>query len=60
MNTLVGTEEGGTSLQLVKEGKGVIGEWKVKQWELLEGGADTSLNLSLFHCRVGIAKGRQL
>jgi mediator of RNA polymerase II transcription subunit 12, fungi type len=60
MNTLVGTEEGASSLQLVKEGKGVIGEWKVKQWELLEGGADTSLNLSLFQCRVGIAKGRQL
>jgi mediator of RNA polymerase II transcription subunit 12 len=60
VNTLVGTEEGGSSLQLVKEGKGVIGEWKVKQWELLEGGTDTSLNLSLFQCRVGIAKGRQL
>jgi mediator of RNA polymerase II transcription subunit 12, fungi type len=60
MNTLVGTEEGSSSLQLVKEGKGVIGEWKVKQWELLEGGADTSLNLSLFQCRVGIAKGMRL
>ena len=53
MNTLAGTDEGGSSLQLVKEGKGVIGEWKVKQWELLEGGADTSLNLGLFQCRVG-------
>jgi mediator of RNA polymerase II transcription subunit 12 len=57
MNTLVGSEEGGGSLQLVKEGKGVIGEWKVKQWELLEGGADTSLNLALFQCRVGGVTG---
>jgi mediator of RNA polymerase II transcription subunit 12 len=60
MNTLIGPEEGGGSLQLVKEGKGVIGEWKVKQWELLEGGADASLNLGLFQCRVGTMKGEQL
>ena len=57
MNTLAGTDDGGSSLQLVKDGKGVIGEWKVKEWELLEGGADTSLNLGLFQCRVGNAKG---
>jgi hypothetical protein len=57
MNTLVGSEESGSSLQLVKEGKVVIGEWKVKQWELLEGGADTSLNLGLFQCREGTRKG---
>ena len=60
LNTLAGSDEAGSSLQLVKEGKGVIGEWKVKQWELLEGGADTSLNLGLFQCRVGNAKGSHL
>jgi mediator of RNA polymerase II transcription subunit 12 len=57
MNTLVGPEDGGSALQLVKEGKGVVGDWKVKQWELLEGGADTSLNLGLFQCREGSLKG---
>ena len=60
MNSLVGSEEASGSLQLVKEGKGVIGEWKIKQWELLEGGADTSLNLGLFQCRVGNVKGHHL
>jgi mediator of RNA polymerase II transcription subunit 12 len=63
MHTLVGPDEGGGgggSLQLVKEGKGVIGDWKAKQWELLEGGADTSLNLGLFQCREGILKGGPL
>ena len=60
MNTLTGTEEAGHSLQLLKEGKGVIGDWNVKQWELLEGGADTSLNLGLFQCRIGNGKGGQM
>jgi hypothetical protein len=60
MNTLAGLDEGGASLQLVKEGKGMVGDWKIKQWELLEGGADTSLNLGLFQCRQGTLKGRPL
>ena len=38
-------------LFLVKEGKGVVGEFRAKQWEMLEGGQDPSLSLSLFQAR---------
>ena len=60
MNTLTTLEGAGHVLQLVKEGKGVIGDWKPKQWEILESnGTETSLNLGLFQARAGNRKGAQ-
>ncbi|KAJ9609974.1 RNA polymerase II mediator complex subunit [Cladophialophora chaetospira] len=47
----------GQGLQLVKEGKGVIGEWKPRMWEVLDNGSgkenETSLGLGLFGARYG-------
>jgi hypothetical protein len=37
-------------LQIVKDGKRV-GEYRARNWEMLEGGADTSISLSLFDTR---------
>lgn len=45
----------GSGLQLVKDGRGIVGEYRVKQWELLEGGAEASLSLAMFKARVGRA-----
>jgi hypothetical protein len=47
----------GQGLQLVKEGKGIIGEWKPRMWEVLDNGGgkenETSLGLGLFGARYG-------
>ncbi len=47
----------GHGLQLVKEGKGVIGDWKPRMWEVLDNGHgkenETSLGLGLFGARYG-------
>jgi hypothetical protein len=47
----------GQGLQLVKEGKGVIGDWKPRMWEVLDNGSgkesETSLGLGLFGARYG-------
>ena len=47
----------GQGLQLVKEGKGLIGEWKPRMWEVLDNGSgkenETSLGLGLFGARYG-------
>ncbi|OAP60061.1 hypothetical protein AYL99_05063 [Fonsecaea erecta] len=45
----------GRGLQMAKEGKGVIGEWKPRMWEVLDNGSgkesETSLGLGLFRAR---------
>ena len=51
MNVVVEIGSPGNGLQIVRDGKGVVGEWRIKQWELLEGGAEASLSLSLFQSR---------
>ena len=47
----------GHGLQLVKESKGIIGEWKPRMWEVLDNGSgkenETSLGLGLFGARYG-------
>lgn len=47
----------GQGLQMVKEGKGVVGEWKPRVWEVLDNGSakenETSLGLGLFGARHG-------
>ncbi|KIW32756.1 uncharacterized protein PV07_04280 [Cladophialophora immunda] len=47
----------GRGLQMVKEGKGIIGEWKPRMWEVLDNGSgkesETSLGLGLFRARYG-------
>ncbi|KIW81201.1 hypothetical protein Z517_04226 [Fonsecaea pedrosoi CBS 271.37] len=47
----------GRGLQMVKEGKGIIGEWKPRMWEVLDSGSgkesETSLGLGLFRARYG-------
>jgi hypothetical protein len=47
----------GSGLVMVKEGKGVVGDWKPKVWELLDNGNsrenETSLGLGLFGARRG-------
>ena len=47
----------GQGLLMVKDGKGVVGEWRPKVWELLENGSgrdsDSSLGLGLFGARQG-------
>lgn len=50
------TKDVGAGLQMVKEGKGVVGEWKVRQWEVLEASGsagDACLGLGLFGGRRG-------
>lgn len=37
-------------LNLLKDGK-VVGEFKARSWEMLEGGVDASINLALFEAR---------
>ena len=55
----VGQGGGGeTGLQVVKEGRGVVGEWKARQWEMLEGSAETGVNLGLFGARAESGRGR--
>jgi len=45
----------GQGLQMVKEGKGVVGDWKPRVWEVLDNGSgkenETSLGLGLFGAR---------
>lgn len=45
----------GQGLQMVKEGKGVLGDWKPRVWEILDNGSgkesETSLGLGLFGAR---------
>lgn len=45
----------GSGLQVIKEGKGVVGEWKPKQWEVLEGAkeGESWVNLGVFGARSG-------
>ncbi|KIX02277.1 uncharacterized protein Z518_08216 [Rhinocladiella mackenziei CBS 650.93] len=47
----------GEGLQMVKEGKGVVGDWKPRVWEVLDNGSgkenETSLGLGLFGARRG-------
>ncbi|KAK5410904.1 RNA polymerase II mediator complex subunit [Exophiala xenobiotica] len=49
----------GHGLQMFKEGKGVIGEWRPRVWEILDNGSgkenETSLGLGLFTARRGRA-----
>ncbi|KAK6371575.1 RNA polymerase II mediator complex subunit [Exophiala oligosperma] len=45
----------GQGLQMVKEGRGIIGEWRPRVWEILDNGSgkenETSLGLGLFGAR---------
>ncbi|KAL2414812.1 Mediator of RNA polymerase II transcription subunit 12 [Exophiala dermatitidis] len=45
----------GQGLQMIKEGKGVLGDWKPRVWEILDNGSakesETSLGLGLFGAR---------
>lgn len=45
----------GQGLQMVKEGKGIIGEWRPRVWEVLDNGSgkenETALGLGLFGAR---------
>lgn len=47
----------GHGLQVVKEGKGVVGDWRPRVWEVLDNGSgkesETSLGLGLFGARYG-------
>ncbi|EXJ68927.1 uncharacterized protein A1O5_07859 [Cladophialophora psammophila CBS 110553] len=47
----------GRGLQMVKEGKGIIGEWRPRMWEVLDNGSgkesETPLGLGLFRARYG-------
>lgn len=47
----------GQGLQLAKEGKGILGDWKPRMWEVLDNGSgkenETSLGLGLFGARYG-------
>lgn len=51
----VQAQDMGHGLQLVKDGKGVVGDWKPRVWEVLDNGStkenETSLGLGLFGCR---------
>ncbi|KAI1628161.1 hypothetical protein EDD37DRAFT_295447 [Exophiala viscosa] len=51
----VQAQDMGHGLQLVKEGKGLLGDWKPRVWEVLDNGStkenETSLGLGLFGCR---------
>ncbi|KIV84399.1 hypothetical protein PV11_00182 [Exophiala sideris] len=51
----VQAQDMGQGLQLVKEGKGLLGDWKPRVWEVLDNGStkenETSLGLGLFGCR---------
>jgi hypothetical protein len=51
----VQVQDMGQGLQLTKEGKGIIGEWKPRMWEVLNSGSgkenETSLGLGLFGAR---------
>ncbi|ETI22853.1 hypothetical protein G647_06930 [Cladophialophora carrionii CBS 160.54] len=53
----VQVQDMGQGLQLTKEGKGVIGEWRPRMWEVLNNGSgketETSLGLGLFGARYG-------
>ena len=53
----VQVQEMGQGLQMVKEGKGFVGEWKPRMWEVLDNGSgkenETSLGLGLFGARYG-------
>ncbi|EXJ58173.1 hypothetical protein A1O7_05598 [Cladophialophora yegresii CBS 114405] len=50
-------QDTGQGLQLTKEGKGIIGEWRPRMWEVLNNGSgketETSLGLGLFGARYG-------
>jgi hypothetical protein len=45
----------GQGLQMVKDGKGPVGEWRPRVWEVLDNGSakenETSLGLGLFGAR---------
>jgi len=47
----------GQGMQMVKEGKGIVGEFKPRMWEVLDSGSskenETSLGLGLFGARYG-------
>ncbi|OAL27966.1 hypothetical protein AYO22_03181 [Fonsecaea multimorphosa] len=51
----VQVQDMGRGLQMAKEGKGIIGEWKPRMWEVLDNGSgkesETSLGLGLFRAR---------
>ena len=50
-------QDAGQGMQLVKENKGLIGDWKPRMWEVLDNGGgkenETSLGLGLFGARYG-------
>jgi len=52
MGSVMGAEIG-AGLQMVREGRGPVGEWKPKQWEVLEGGVEPWVGLGLFGARKG-------
>ncbi|KIW19532.1 hypothetical protein PV08_00104 [Exophiala spinifera] len=53
----VQVQDMGQGLQMVKEGKGIIGEWRPRVWEVLDNGSgkenETPLGLGLFGARRG-------